>query len=547
MNVRVAGVIRKNRGLILCMLVFFVAMFCLGWLADDAYHGLRMTDNFRKGYGFVYNPGERVNAATNPLFMIVVTLLSLFTRTLYWPMMTTCLICSSVAAFVAFRQCRSTVTMVVALGCMLACNCFMTYTTSGLENSMLFMLFGLLMLVFFSRDAYGTRELCLLSLLSSLIILCRMDNALLAAPILLYGLIKRKKGVGIIKALLLYLLCMLPFILWEAFSILYYGVPVPNTAYAKLSTSFPLMDYIERGLQYFAVSTLFDPILMAVPVLYFVLSVARKNIRHIFVCAGLGLYGLYILYIGGDFMVGRHFTVPFFIALMGLLLLARQRGNADETITEKGSLTKALACVLAGCLVYTAVVVNTPLYDKLPNHARVQSTTEVADERAFYYPRTSIIGRWQMSNENFTTQQVEMLWSQDTMLAAVAADTKGEIIDMATGILMTYSAGDKYIGDLFALGDPLLAHLPAVYTPDWRVGHMRRTLPEGYQESVRAGENLIIDPSLHEYYDVIRLLTRSEDLFAPERLRAIVKFNLGQYDYLIDEYVANEQAKAGAS
>lgn len=69
---------------------------------------------------------------------------------------------------------------------------------------------------------------------------------------------------------------------------------------------------------------------------------------------------------------------------------------------------------------------------------------------------------------------------------------------------------------------------------------MVRAIPEGYAESVRNNTNEITNPSLHEYYDVIRLITRGE-LFSPERIRAIIDMNIGRYDYLITQYLHDTQ------
>lgn len=531
--------ITRERPLILCMLVFFIVMFCMGWLADDSYHVLRMADNFRKGYGLVYNPGERVSASTTPLLMLVVSLLSCLTRTLYWPMMIICLVCSSVAAYLVLKQSTTTMGMVIALAAMLACSCFMTFTTAGMENAMLFMLFGMLLIQFFRKELYGGRDLFFLSLTSSIIMLGRMDNALLLAPLLLVGLLRREKRIGFFKAVGLYVLGMLPFVIWELFSLLYYGVLFPNTAYAKLSTGFPLGDYLWHGVHYVVVSALYDPILFVLPGLYAVMSIRRRDLRHIMVCAGIALYYLYVIYIGGDFMVGRHFTVPFYISLMGALTLVKEKGNVQEVPLKGKAALRPLVFLVAGTMLYTCVVVNTPLYGQIPSYARVQPTSEIANERAFYFPRTSIMSRWQLSTEDFSPQQVEMLWRLDEVQAAVDQDTYGDIISWAPGIIMTYSAQDKYINDVYALGDPLLARLPAVYSEGWRIGHTPRNVPDGYKESVQTGENMIRDPSLHAYYDVIRLLTRSKDLFSRERLETIVRFNLGQYDYLLDEYLVH--------
>jgi arabinofuranosyltransferase len=113
---------------------------------------------------------------------------------------------------------------------------------------------------------------------------------------------------------------------------------------------------------------------------------------------------------------------------------------------------------------------------------------------------------------------------------------KGEILDFCGGVLVYYWGGDMYLTDAYGLTDPLLPRLPGIYNRFWRVGHIFRALPSGYRESLQQGKNLLEDPSLAAYYDKILLITRSKDLFSPERLRAIVDINLGKYDYLLDAY-----------
>jgi len=80
--------------------------------------------------------------------------------------------------------------------------------------------------------------------------------------------------------------------------------------------------------------------------------------------------------------------------------------------------------------------------------------------------------------------------------------------------------------DECALADPLLARLPAVFNPDWRTGHYRRMIPDGYRESLETSSNQLRDPDLHRFYDRLRLITRSDRLFSRERLYAIVVMNL---------------------
>ena len=52
----------------LFIFVFAITIFLCSWNSDDAFHGFVMVKNLLNGNGFVYNVGERVNAATCPLF-----------------------------------------------------------------------------------------------------------------------------------------------------------------------------------------------------------------------------------------------------------------------------------------------------------------------------------------------------------------------------------------------------------------------------------------------------------------------------------------------
>jgi arabinofuranosyltransferase len=74
------------------------------------------------------------------------------------------------------------------------------------------------------------------------------------------------------------------------------------------------------------------------------------------------------------------------------------------------------------------------------------------------------------------------------------------------GMIGYYTGPDRHIIDRFALGDPLLARLPAVQP--WRIGHFARELPEGYVESVERDTNVVADPEVRALYDLIREVTR---------------------------------------
>lgn len=108
---------------------------------------------------------------------------------------------------------------------------------------------------------------------------------------------------------------------------------------------------------------------------------------------------------------------------------------------------------------------------------------------------------------------------------------------MVYGYVAYYMAdiADMYLTDFIGLMDPLLSRMPSPNCKYWRIGHVIRLIPDGYIETVRTGENRIIDPSLHEYYDKM-LLIITGDLFDTERLTTIWNMNTGKYDYLLDDY-----------
>jgi hypothetical protein len=97
-----------------------------------------------------------------------------------------------------------------------------------------------------------------------------------------------------------------------------------------------------------------------------------------------------------------------------------------------------------------------------------------------------------------------------------------------------FAAGSKVILiDRYGLADPLLARLPLDPHTHWRIGHLPRKLPPGYLFARRTGSLEQMEPPLREYYAKLALLV-SGPLLSWERLRAIVGFNLGCYDALLD-------------
>ena len=99
-----------------------------------------------------------------------------------------------------------------------------------------------------------------------------------------------------------------------------------------------------------------------------------------------------------------------------------------------------------------------------------------------------------------------------------------------------YAGAGNILIDELALADTLLARLPVTHDDGFFSGHFPRVIPVGYLEAVQTGSLEKMDSSLAMYYDKLRLIT-SGDLTDPERLKAVIEFNLGMYDHWKRDYL----------
>lgn len=510
------------------LVIFICIITLLAWQSDDAYHAYIMAKNLIDGNGFVYNIGERATASSCPLFTLVVAVGYWVIRDMFIVSLLICVVFSALAYSIITRNfCTTKKQVIIAFLTLTGSSAFVSYSTSGLENSMLFFLAAWFMKVYFSRNRFSKRQLFGLAILVSAIAMTRMDAVLLFAPMAVYAyLMRRNDRIRFAKMVLIGILGLLPFVLWEAFATFYFGFPVPNTAYAKLGTDIGLIEYIKRGMKYYLNALLCDSIVIIVPTFSVIVAVAVKKARYIWCMAGVVLYGLYLLYIGGDFMMGRHFTVMFMMSLICYLEIMNQE---LPTQGAGSGFRKAYVVVMAACLVFSmtsSVITSQFLFGST-------FSSPISDERAGYFGKASLFNNL-ISKITTGEYCIRDTWNEQGIKELRDAGYSGGIIENCPGISRYYNQ-DMYLNDTYALGDPFLSKLPAVKEDNWRIGHMWREAPRGYNETILYGENVIENPDLKEYYEIIRLITRG-DLFDSNRLKAIIDINLGRYDYLIDNY-----------
>lgn len=507
-------------------IVFVCIITLLAWQSDDAYHAYVMAKNLVLGNGFVYNIGERATASSCPLFTLVIAAGYFVIRKMYVVSILICVVLSTLAYQIVVKYfCRTKWQIYFAFAAFVGSSCFISYTTSGLENCQLFFLSALFLKIYFSKDTYQAKELLLLAILISLIAMTRMDAVLMFVPMIVYLYLAKRENVSFIKAVGLGALGLCPFILWELFSIFYYGFPFPNTAYVKLGTDIPLIEYLYRGVQYVITTALCDVVLMIIPLITVIATLLLKKAKYLYLSAGIVLYGCYVLYIGGDFMLGRHFTVLFFMSVICLL----EMFHKEEVHIGKIELKKAAIAALVAGIVFKGTTNDITSQFLFGN----TFTSPISDERAGYFKYTSLFNNV-VSYVKTGELCVRDAWNEEGIENYRKDGFTGAIMTMVPGISIYYN-NDLYLNDLYGLGDPFLSKLPAVREENWRIGHMWRESPYGYNDSILFGGNRIENESIKEYYEVIKLITRG-DLFDSDRIRAVIDINLGRYDYLLEQY-----------
>jgi arabinofuranosyltransferase len=501
--------------LLLSLLLVYVAVVVrTAWVSDDAYITMRTVDNFLHGHGLRWNPAERVQSYTHPLWMFALAVVYVVLDDAYFSMLTLSFFFSIAAvAIVGFGVARSVAGGAMAISILLLSKGFTDYSTSGLENPLTHALLALFLWLYCTR-AHNLDTLFWLAVVAGLAVLNRMDTLLLFAPALAWlwwRLPKLQGTLGIVVA-------FLPFIAWELFSLLYYGFLFPNTAFAKLNTGIPDSELLLQGFLYWLYSFNYDPITPVLILVGLCIPLFTRNWRLAPLSLGAALYVLYVTKVGGDFMGSRFFSAPLLCAAALLAQLPISLRQPAVVLAFAG------VWVLGFMAPHPTLLSNASYGESDADRKEAIAPSGVADERAYYYQRTGLLKLQRNEPWPFVT----------TSRLNPPVNPSGIVVENNTGFMGYYGAKQRlHILDDYALCDPLMARLPV--GPQWRIGHFRRPIPAGYEQTVATGENQIRDPDLAEYYDKLKLII-SGPLFDQERLRTVIEMNLGRYDHLLSKY-----------
>jgi arabinofuranosyltransferase len=488
----------------LVVLIVFLIIFQRAWMSDDAYITLRTVDNFINGYGLTWNVTERVEVYTHPLWMMLLSLVYFFTHEAY---LTTIFLSLGISLFTLIylqfniKPFHHFMLVFLVLG---LSNAFIDFSTSGLENVLSYALSALFFFQFFSKKDLIENYFKIV-FLAGLIGMTRLDLLLMILPLLIYTFLKQpNKWQAIQKGFL----ALSPLIVWEIFSYVYYGYMFPNTFYAKLNSGTPSSRLAIQGLFYLIASIKRDPLTILVILFGTIYGLINKNRIIRLWGVGLLLYLIYIIKIGGDFMVGRFLTIPF---LISLLLIS-------QTYVQKLNTQKIL--ITSIFIVVIGFLAPTPTILQLNPEGYFEGFHGIVDEREIYFWGTGLF-RYKFFNDEpnliFVQEGKELRKKTDEILYT----TKPYL---AVGFIGYYAGPNVYVIDIAGLGNAFLAHQPMKTFTDWRIGHYVREVRQDYLNSLKFGVNLISDQKLAILFDDVALKTKTF-IFDKRRITALFQIN----------------------
>ena len=500
----------------LSVLLFIWVLARNAWCSDDSFISMRVVDNFVNGYGLVWNPGERVQVFTHPLWLLILIPVYIIKPDPYSTLIWTSLLFSLATYIILITKfAKSPVKIFFTTVCLSLSSAFIDFSSSGLENPLSHLLMILFLWIWFD-DVSNLKKLFWLSLVACLATINRYDMILFYFPAIIFSIfIHREK---LIKTIGTVILGFLPLVIWELFSLFYYGFLFPNTYYAKLSSAnLPPNWLLLHGWKYFETSFIWDPVTLVTIIMALFLMILKLEKKIIIVNIGVILYLGYVFSIGGDFMSGRFLSSAFLVMFAQLI-------SYDYKTVFKDKYKPVILGGVSLLLVLGFISKHPPLFVTRNDVDKTITEFGIANEKLFYFNSASWLNR---------RDKTPIFKYAKLGLELHESDEK-VFVHSAIGFLGYYTGPEVYIVDKYVLPDALRARLIPV--KPFRVGHLARNIPEGYIETIEDSfENHIEDPDLHEYYNKLDILIH-QDLFTPGRFQEIVNFNIGKYDYLLEKY-----------
>lgn len=331
---------KKKNIIFIGLLTVLPAILCFDRLnnaIDDAFISLRYVWNILNGFGPVFNPGERLEAISNPTWIWLITGISYISNisnpsSLYFLSIVLgvfIFIISGIIFFFFLKSFLKNENYAFILALIFALNPYIAfYAANGMENA--FVYFLLIIILFFSWKYLQNKKtlwMILVGILLGILSISRPEGIIyIISYFISIGLIKFSKDYNLKKKdfIISFSISLLIFLLFELWRWTYYGELVSNTVYAKNNFS---LSIIKESFKYLTIFFVYG-IGLFIPYFFVFgkfslkgLDINRKVILSL-VTVLFFVHTAFVFYAGGDWMPGLRlmlFTIPCFIILLSIL------------------------------------------------------------------------------------------------------------------------------------------------------------------------------------------------------------------------------------
>jgi arabinofuranosyltransferase len=438
------------------------------WVADGAFVDLRTVANVITGHGLRWNVDERVQAFSDPLWVLLLSLVSLLIHQPYAVVLAVSIFLTLfTAAVLSSRIAVNPFAALIALAILTFSRSFIEYATAGFQTPLVYVLVATFWAAYLDRSSGDqTRRLMLLA---SLCALTDWSALLAIGPGLVAALHEtRPRGRDLAVA-------VAPVAAWVLFAAWYYGAVIPPPIVAAWHAIGPLPAMFKQGIAYLLDAIDVDPLTVAAIGLAIIGGVRSRELRSLSI--GLVLMLATVVFTGGDVMSGRALAVP---VLLAAIAAARQPWDRLGVL-----FVPAVAGIVALGLIAPESPVLTgagyhretqPLSVPWPNMASavVPARAAIRDERRNWYAVTGLLTMQRtraMPDVTSMEREVEELAGKQTV-----------VVDERIG-LFAYAAGARlHIVDPDGRTDPVLARQSPV--GEWKPGPRPRDLRSTYAAAI---------------------------------------------------------------
>lgn len=394
----------ERRKYFILIVIFFVSYcFFLSWSflfqnVDDAYISYRYGKNLMSGHGLVYNPGEYVEGYTNFLWTIIT---APFTKvnSVDVSIFSSCLgLLFSIAniyliALIA-KQFNGRLSnflkyLILLPPLFMALDDSIAFWAIGGMEFPMYTLFILGIIHNYFKLNDGKRHLYLLVMFLMLCTLTRPEGNMIFVITFVHMLLFRKHIKEHRKTLLFILLAYALFCLsYYGFKYFFYGQVIPNTFYAKGVTDLKMN--LVLGTKYLALCV-GARIYIFLFILFIPFTKAIKELKLSFLIAISFIYVLYLIAVGGDWMIANRFFVP----ILPMLYILSAIGFINAIIKIKDYYNNEKRAIRFGNVL--AIILSVLLFVLTLSFLEYKQLI-IKDNNARYEMQWSMFGKWLKNN-----------------------------------------------------------------------------------------------------------------------------------------------------